>query len=53
MKTFSDRCLIIETESEEESNTLYTEIRNKLRGKVDIDQNKLRNPRIIVYSVPE
>ena len=53
VKTIRDRCLIIETESEEESNILYTEIRNKLGEKVDINQNKLRNPRIIIYSVPE
>ena len=53
MKTFSDRCLIIETESEEESNIVYTEIRNKLGENVDINLNKLRKPRIIIYSVPQ
>ena len=53
VKTFSDRCLIIETESEEESNIVYTEIRNKLGENVDINLNKLRKPRIIIYSVPQ
>ena len=53
VKTIRDRCLIIETENEEESNILCTEIRNKLGEKMDIYQNKLRNPRVIIYSVPE
>jgi len=53
VKTIRDRCLIIETESEEESNILFTEIRKKLGEKMDIYQNKLRNPRVIIYSVPE
>jgi len=53
VKTIRDRSLLIETESEEESNILLTEIRNKLGEKMDIYQNKLRNPRIIIYSVPE
>jgi hypothetical protein len=53
VKTVRDRCLIVETESEEESNILFTEVRSKLGEKIDIYQNKLRNPRLIIYSVPE
>jgi hypothetical protein len=53
LKTIKDKCLIIETESEEESSILYAEIRNKLGEKIDIYQNKLRNPRVIIYSVQE
>jgi hypothetical protein len=53
VKTIRDRCLIVETESEKESNILFTEIRNKLEDKMDIHQNKLRNPRVIIYNVPE
>jgi len=42
VKTIRDRSLLIETESEEDSNILLTEIRNKLGEKMDIYQNKLR-----------
>jgi hypothetical protein len=53
LKTIKDKCLIIETESEEENRILYTEISTKLGDTIDIYQNKLRKPRIIIYSVPE
>jgi len=43
----------MERDSEEERNILSAEISNKLGETLDIIQHKLRNPRIIIYSVPE
>jgi hypothetical protein len=53
VKTIRDNSLVLETESEEESNILLTEIRDKLGEKMDIYQNKIRNSRSIICSVPE
>jgi len=52
VKSIRDRGLIIEADSEEETNILSTEISNKLGESLGIIQHKLRKP-IIIYSVPE
>jgi hypothetical protein len=53
VRTIRDRGLIIETGSPEEASRLSSEITNKLGSSLDISQLKLRQPRIIIYNVPE
>jgi len=52
VKTTRDRG-IIETGSEEESNTLSSEISSKLGERLEIIKHKLRKPRVIIYNVSE
>ena len=53
VKTTRDRGIIIETGSEEESNTLSSEISSKLGEQLEIMKHKLRKPRVIIYNVSE
>jgi hypothetical protein len=53
VKTLSDRGIIIETGSEEEINTLSSEINTKLKKRLEIIKHELRKPRLIIYNVLE
>jgi hypothetical protein len=53
VKTNRDRGILIETDSEEEMNTLSSEISSKLGERLEIIKHKLREPRKIIYNVPE
>ena len=53
VKTLRDRGIIIETGSEEEINTLSSEINTKLGERLEIIKHELRKPRLIIYNVLE
>ena len=53
VKTIRERGILIETGSEEERNTLSTEISNKLGEKLEVIKHKLRKPRLIIYNVSD
>ena len=53
VKSLRDRGIIIETGSEEEINTLSSEINTKLGERMEIIKHKLRKPRPIIYNVSE
>ena len=44
--------ILVEMGSEEEINTLSSEIINKLGKRLEVMQHKLRKPRLIMYNVP-
>ena len=52
VKTIREKGIIVETGSEEERNTLSSEIVNKLGERLEVIQHKLRKPRLIIYNVP-
>jgi hypothetical protein len=51
IRTFRGR--IIETGTEDEVNTLSTEIDNKLRERLEVTRHRLRKPRLIIYNGSE
>jgi hypothetical protein len=53
VKTLRDRGIIIERCSEEEINSLSSEINTKLGEQLEIIKHKLGNPRLIIYNVSE
>ena len=53
VRTLGDKGIRIETGSEEEINTLSTEISTKLGERLEIKKHTLRNPRIIIYVTEE
>jgi len=50
VKTIREKGILVETGSEEEKNTLSSEIINKLGER--LEQYKLRKPRLTIYNVP-
>jgi len=53
VRTLGDKGIQIETGSEEEINSLSTEISAKLGERLEIKKHTLRKPRIIIYNVTE
>jgi hypothetical protein len=53
VKTLRDRGIIIERYSEEEINSLSSEINTKLGEQLEIIKHKLGNPRLTIYNVSE
>ena len=53
VRTLGDKGIQIETDSEEEINTLSTEISAKLGERLEIKKHTLRKPIIIIYNVTE
>ena len=53
VKTISDRGILIETGSEEEINSLSSEISTKFGDQLEIIKHKLRKLRLIIYNVSE
>ena len=53
IRTIRDGQIQIETGSEEEMNTLKSEIDTKLGERLEVTTHRLKNPRLIVYDVPE
>jgi len=52
VKTIRGNGILDETGSEEERNTLSSEIFNKLGERLEVIQHKLRKPRLIKYNIP-
>jgi hypothetical protein len=53
VRTIKDRGILIETGSEEDINSLSSEINNKFGDRLEIVKHKLRKPRIVIYNVSE
>jgi len=53
VKPIKDRGILIETGSEEEINSLSSEINSKFGEQLEIIKHKSRKPRIILYNVSE
>jgi hypothetical protein len=53
LKTLRDGRVQIETGSKEEIDTLQRNINDKCGDKVIVNVHKLRNPRLVIYSIPE
>ena len=48
-----DGRVLLETKSKEEIELLYANIKDKCRQHLDVHINKLRNPSITIYNVPQ
>ena len=53
LKTLRDWRVQIETGSKEEIDTLQKDINDKCGDKVTVNVHKLRNPRLVIYNIPE
>lgn len=53
LKILRDGRVQIETGSKEEIKTLTRDINDKCRDKLEVNVHKLRNPRLVIYSIPE
>jgi hypothetical protein len=53
LKTLRDGRVQIETGSKEEIETLQRDINAKCGDKVTVNVHKLRNPRLVIYNIPE
>jgi len=53
LKVLTDRMVQIETGSKEEIEILTRDINDKCGDKLEVNIHKLRNPRQVIYNIPE
>ena len=52
-KSLKDGRVLIETGTSEEANLLSSSIRDKCWNDLEVTASKLRNPRMVIYNVPQ